>query len=248
LVRRSEPTARPRRPAPSSARARSGHQGHGRGEYVREHTKDSQVFSYLSNANALAELEQRRIDAFVTDGPIAAWYASLDEGALHPLLKPLLTKDEIGWGFRPGDEELREQANRSLARWKRDGTLGGVLRRWLPTWEPIEEPGQATKSKARERIDDREAASDPRCRDRRSGERYGRRSVRMQRTGAKRGAERERGGCGTSGLRGREGRMYAARRRRDARHGPARRRLEGRDRDLRRVHAGEGILGRKGSN
>src|SRR5262249_34033451 len=67
-------------------------------KYVREHTKDSQVFTFLSNANALAELQERRVDAFVADGPIVAWYASLDEGALQPLLRPLLTKDELGWG------------------------------------------------------------------------------------------------------------------------------------------------------
>jgi polar amino acid transport system substrate-binding protein len=120
-------------------------------KYVREHAKDSQVFTFLTNSNALAELEQRRVEAFVADAPIVAWYASLDEGALQPLLRPLLTKDEIGWGFRPGDTDLRDQANRALARWKRDGTLGGVLRRWLPTWEPVKETGTTESAPPRSR-------------------------------------------------------------------------------------------------
>lgn len=127
-------------------------------KYVREHSKDSQIFSFATNSNALAELEQRRISAFVTDGPIVAYYASLDEGALQPLLKPLLTRDEIGWGFRQGDVELREDADRLLARWKRDGTLGGVLRRWLPTWEGSTEAGAggAPRKRAKEAKDAKE--------------------------------------------------------------------------------------------
>jgi polar amino acid transport system substrate-binding protein len=142
LVRRNEAD---RGIAPARAVARADKIGVTKGttaeKYVREHSKDSQIFAFTSNVNALAELEQGRVDAFVADAPIVAWYAALDEGALEPLLHPLLTKDEIAWGFRPGDAELREQADRSLAHWKRDGTLGGVLRRWLPGWEPVEEEG-----------------------------------------------------------------------------------------------------------
>lgn len=105
-------------------------------KYVRENAPDSQVFSYASNTNAIAELEQRRIDAFVSDGPTVAWYAASNEGALLPLLHPLLTQDSIGWGFRPTSRRLRERVDQALERWKRDGTLGGVLRRWVPKWEP----------------------------------------------------------------------------------------------------------------
>ena len=65
-----------------------------------------------------------------------AWYAASDEGALLPLLHPLLTQDSIGWGFRPTSRRLRERVDQALERWKRDGTLGGVLRRWVPKWEP----------------------------------------------------------------------------------------------------------------
>jgi polar amino acid transport system substrate-binding protein len=136
LVRRKEGE---RHKTPSKALAASDKVGVVKGttaeKYVRETVEDAQVFSFTSNKNGVAELEQGRIDAFVSDAPVVAWYASLDEGALMPLLKPLLTKEEIGWGFRPTDEILREKADAALERWKRDGTLNGVLRRWLPTWE-----------------------------------------------------------------------------------------------------------------
>jgi len=104
--------------------------------YVREHAPDSQVFGYVSNTNAIAELEQRRVDAFVADAPIIAWYAASHEGSMMPMLRPLLTQDQIAWGFRPSSRRLRERANESIARWRTDGTLNGVLRRWVPAWEP----------------------------------------------------------------------------------------------------------------
>jgi ABC-type amino acid transport substrate-binding protein len=139
LVRRSE-AEKVRTPA--EALRKAGKIGVTKGttaeKVVRERVSDAQVFTFVSNANAVAELEQRRLDAFVSDAPTVAWYASTDEGALLPLLRPLLTKDEIGWGFRPGDDELRLKADAALARMKRDRTLSGVLRRWLPAWEPTE--------------------------------------------------------------------------------------------------------------
>lgn len=110
-------------------------------KFVRGNVSDAQVFSYQTNGNAIADLEQRRIDAFVTDVPIVAWYASTEEGELLPLLSPLLTKDTIGWGFRPSSETMREKADAALERWKHDGTLSYILHRWLPNWEPNSEPG-----------------------------------------------------------------------------------------------------------
>lgn len=104
--------------------------------YVRENAPDSQVFGYVNNTNAIAELEQRRIDAFVADGPTVAWYAASHEGSMMPMLRPLLTQDQIAWGFRPSSRRLRERVNESIARWRTDGTLNGVLKRWVPAWEP----------------------------------------------------------------------------------------------------------------
>lgn len=107
-------------------------------KYVKENEPGTgQVLTYSSNAVAVIELQQRRLDAFVTDLPIVAYYASANEGSLTPLYKPLLTREEIAWGFRPGDEELRASANAALARWKGDGTLAAIVGRWLPRWSEV---------------------------------------------------------------------------------------------------------------
>lgn len=102
--------------------------------FVREHYNTGQIFPYLSNADAIADLVPGRVDAFVTDAPIVAWFASMHEGTLVPLFRPLLTHEEIGWGFRPDDVALRAAANDALAGWKADGTVDATIRRWIPLY------------------------------------------------------------------------------------------------------------------
>ncbi len=140
LVRRSE-SERTRSPAAAlRAAERIGVAKGTTGEkYVRDGYHGAQIFTYTSNASGVADLEQRRTDAFVGDAPTVAWYAAENEGSLLALLRPLLSKEQIGWGFRPGDDLLQSAADEALVRWKRDGTLTGVLRRWLPRW--VEEDG-----------------------------------------------------------------------------------------------------------
>ncbi|MEW6273493.1 MAG: transporter substrate-binding domain-containing protein [Thermodesulfobacteriota bacterium] len=104
--------------------------------YVRENYRTGQIFPYLSNSDAVADLVPGRVDAFVSDAPIVAWFASEHEGQLVPLIRPFLTSEQLGWGFRPQDTELRSQVDDMLAGWKADGTVTAVIRRWLPMWQP----------------------------------------------------------------------------------------------------------------
>jgi polar amino acid transport system substrate-binding protein len=76
-------------------------------------------------------LQRGEIDLFIHDAPSVAWLASENEASLTALLV-LLTDDQIAWGVRRDDPELRAAANRALAEWRKDGTLDGVLRHWLP--------------------------------------------------------------------------------------------------------------------
>ena len=103
--------------------------------YVNEHYSGGQIFPYLSNSDGVADLVQSRIDEFVTDAPIVAWYASMHDGTLRPLIRPLLTQEQIGWGFRPQDEDLRAAANAALARWQADGFVERTIKRWIPLYK-----------------------------------------------------------------------------------------------------------------
>ena len=104
--------------------------------YVRENYRSGQIFPYLSNSDAVADLVPGRVDAFISDAPIVAWFASEHEGQLVPRIRPFLTNEPIGWGFRPQDEALRTNVNQLLAGWKADGTVTALIKRWLPMWQP----------------------------------------------------------------------------------------------------------------
>jgi polar amino acid transport system substrate-binding protein len=84
----------------------------------------------LAKDGALA-LRHRTIDVFVHDGPSIAWLVSANEADLAGLWQPL-NRENLAWGVRRDDPELLAQINEALGVWKRDGTLTGVLVRWLP--------------------------------------------------------------------------------------------------------------------
>jgi len=103
--------------------------------FVSQVYRSGQIFPYLSNSDGVADLVQSRIDAFVTDAPIVAWFASAHDGTLRPLIRPLLTQEQLGWGFRPQDEDLRATANASLANWKAEGFVERTIRHWIPLYK-----------------------------------------------------------------------------------------------------------------
>lgn len=103
--------------------------------YVSQNYTGGQVFPYLSNSDGVADLVQGRVDAFVTDAPIVAWFASAHDGTLRPLIRPLLTQEQLGWGFRPQDADLRAAANASLASWQAEGFVDRTIQRWIPLYK-----------------------------------------------------------------------------------------------------------------
>ena len=84
----------------------------------------------IASDGALA-LRRRTIDVFVHDGPSIAWLVSANEADLAGIWQPL-NRENLAWGVRRDDAQLLAQVNEILGTWKRDGTLTGVLVRWLP--------------------------------------------------------------------------------------------------------------------
>ena len=99
-------------------------------KFVAENMRFATRSGYRNVSDAALELRQKRIDLFVTDAPIVAWLVSANESELAGVWIPL-TKDQLAWALHPDDQELRSSVNAILARWKRDGTLRTILRRWL---------------------------------------------------------------------------------------------------------------------
>jgi ABC-type amino acid transport substrate-binding protein len=86
----------------------------------------------LSRASdgALA-LRRRTIDVFVHDAPSIAWLVSANEADVTAI-RHYLNREALAWALRPADTALLAEVNGALAAWKADGTLAGVLGRWLP--------------------------------------------------------------------------------------------------------------------
>jgi polar amino acid transport system substrate-binding protein len=99
-------------------------------KFVAESMRFATRSGYRNVNDAALELRQQRIDVFVSDAPIVAWLVSANESELAAVWT-LLTKDQLAWALRPDDEALRTSVNAILERWKSDGTLRAVLRRWL---------------------------------------------------------------------------------------------------------------------
>ena len=80
-------------------------------------------------------LRSRSIDIFVHDAPAIAWLVSANEADVAPI-RHYLNREQLAWALRPADTELLGQVNAALAGWKADGTLAGILGRWLPHLQP----------------------------------------------------------------------------------------------------------------
>jgi polar amino acid transport system substrate-binding protein len=76
-------------------------------------------------------LRLRSIDIFVHDAPAIAWLLSANHAGVK-LIRTYLNREHLAWAVRPADTAVLADVNAALAAWKADGTLAGVLARWLP--------------------------------------------------------------------------------------------------------------------
>ncbi len=101
---------------------------------------DRLVVRYFPNARrtgypardlAVQALLHNQADLVVDNAP-ALWWSALRHPDALTMTPALFAREEIAWGFRRGSVRLRESANEAFADWQRDGTLEGILRRWIP--------------------------------------------------------------------------------------------------------------------
>jgi ABC-type amino acid transport substrate-binding protein len=105
--------------------------------WAQSNLRYGNVVPYPSIEDAARELSQGRIDLIVSDAPQTAWAVS-SFGATLKVLPIRLTQEDIAWGFRPQDAQLRQAANTALAGMRQDGRLRGILKRWIPFLDQLE--------------------------------------------------------------------------------------------------------------
>ena len=105
--------------------------------FVHEQAPGTVVLAYPTPYAAVKELTQGRLDAVINDAPVMLWYVSSNESAVSPVIDPL-NQENIGWGMRQGDSDLRAAVSAALARWRADGTRERLLTKWIPYWTRLE--------------------------------------------------------------------------------------------------------------
>jgi polar amino acid transport system substrate-binding protein len=99
--------------------------------YVKKNFHSAGISLLGKARDGAFDLKMNRIDLFVHDAPSILWLVAENEADITAFWEPF-NEEHFAWGVRRGDEELLLQVNAALGRWKQDGTLEDILRRWLP--------------------------------------------------------------------------------------------------------------------
>jgi ABC-type amino acid transport substrate-binding protein len=104
--------------------------------YVRERCPSAMVKAYPSATAAVQELQTRRVDAVVHDGPVLAWLLAQQSADLD-LVPTRIADEQLAWMVRRDDPNLLRELNSALATLRSDGTLDQILRQWVPQIERV---------------------------------------------------------------------------------------------------------------
>ncbi|MFH1020409.1 MAG: ABC transporter substrate-binding protein [Pseudomonadota bacterium] len=100
--------------------------------FVQRYCPTAEPFFFSSPDAGVQALKDKRIDLFIHDGPVLGSYAAANGADGLVLLQTPLTSEELAWAVRRDDPALLKAVNSALAAWKKDGTLSGLLKKWLP--------------------------------------------------------------------------------------------------------------------
>ena len=100
--------------------------------FVQRYCPTAEPFYFSSPEAAAQALRDKRIDLFIHDGPVLGSYAAAKGANGLVLLQTPLTSEELAWAVRRDDPALLKAVNSALGAWKNDGTLEGLLKKWLP--------------------------------------------------------------------------------------------------------------------
>ena len=100
--------------------------------YARENFGQAEILTFASPAEAFAALRERRIDAYIHDAPTSWNLAqSREDQDLLSLFRPL-TREELAWAVKKGNNRLLGQLNAALAELERSGRLRAIQNYWIP--------------------------------------------------------------------------------------------------------------------
>ncbi len=87
---------------------------------------------YKSGEDAAAALMKKKIDLFISDGPMIWHLAARYENKGLAVMPLILSQEVLGWGVRRSDTQLLDGANAYLRQAQENGELNRILSRWMP--------------------------------------------------------------------------------------------------------------------
>ncbi len=100
--------------------------------FARTHLPNARVVIFPTLEKAADALVLGELDVVIHDSPCIQWIAQQRRSDRLLALPDRLTTEELAWALHPHDTDLRDRINAILAQWRADGTLQGILERWVP--------------------------------------------------------------------------------------------------------------------
>lgn len=108
----------------------------------RNFGRANRITTYRTAREGLAALTTRilvrRIDIFITDGPVQIMLLAEQSSKALGLLPYLLTEESLAWGMRKEDRDLQAAADRFLETLKDEGRLEPIIQHWIPYADAME--------------------------------------------------------------------------------------------------------------
>ena len=104
---------------------------------AKENIKNVEILYYNSYSDQISALKSGKIDAFLTDEPLAK--EILKSNKQLKILDEKLTEDSYAFAINPAKKELQEKINIELAKMKKNGKLQEFESKWMGSDESLKE-------------------------------------------------------------------------------------------------------------
>lgn len=100
-------------------------------ESAEEYTEEANIFGYTSALNAIMELQGGKLDAVITDTPVAKRILKeLGDDSLTILTTLEFEVNYYGVALPKGNDELKAKIDASIQRMQEDGTIDELVKKW----------------------------------------------------------------------------------------------------------------------
>lgn len=110
---------------------------------IKEMFPDAEMMYVGSSADAIVAMQNKKIDAFIADEPLAKFIIEEVPGITY--LSEMLTFDDYAFVLKKGNTELAEEINTVLAELEAEGILETLRRKWIEK-EEIQEVNHNLKA------------------------------------------------------------------------------------------------------